>query len=140
MVDPTGSAFHQCWSGEAKDTTEFSSLIEGIGRPRAEQSFIAAVVDDVQVVNDLESIGAARAFSKQLGRPCGASTGANLQGVIRVATKMRAASEQGSIVSLICDDGHRYMESYHCDTWVRERGLNTRQVEQSIAESLGWVL
>ena len=36
---------------------------------------------------------------------------------------MAARGEAGSIVSLLCDPGERYLESFFDDGWIRERGL-----------------
>jgi cysteine synthase A len=33
---------------------------------------------------------------------------------------MRARGEQGSILSLLCDAGERYLPNYHCAEWVSE--------------------
>ena len=36
---------------------------------------------------------------------------------------MAARGETGSIVSLLCDPGERYLESFFDDGWIKERGL-----------------
>ena len=36
---------------------------------------------------------------------------------------MAARGETGSIVSLLCDPGERYLESFFDVGWIRERGL-----------------
>lgn len=138
LVDPKGSAFYAHWAGEAPTPPACSSLIEGIGRPRVEPSFIPTVIDRMEVVEDTQSIAAARALSQWLGRPCGASTGANMIGVLRLAKAMRREGRQGSIVSLICDDGHRYSDSYACDDWLRSKGLRIGDAQKAIARDFGW--
>lgn len=35
---------------------------------------------------------------------------------------MQASGERGSIVSLVCDRGDRYEDTYNNDAWVAERG------------------
>ena len=35
---------------------------------------------------------------------------------------MHAAGESGSIVTLLCDDGVRYLDTYFSDAWVAEQG------------------
>ena len=33
---------------------------------------------------------------------------------------MKANGEQGSIVTLMCDSGERYLDTYYNESWVRE--------------------
>ena len=120
VVDPVGSvfaAYHQ--SGDAS-LTAAGSRIEGIGRPRVEASFIRSVVDRMVEVADLDSVAAMRALSGLLGRRVGPSTGTNLIGMLQLAAEMQARGEAGSILSLLCDAGERYLPSYHNADWVAQ--------------------
>jgi cysteine synthase A len=36
---------------------------------------------------------------------------------------MRAAGRTGSVVTLICDGGERYADTYYSDDWVAAQGL-----------------
>ena len=83
--------------------------IEGIGRPRVEARFIRGVVDRMLEVADVDSIAAMRLLSELLGRRVGPSTGTNLIGMLALAAEMRARGERGSILSLLCDAGERYL-------------------------------
>jgi cysteine synthase A len=38
--------------------------------------------------------------------------------MLALAGEMRAAGRQGSILSLLCDAGERYLPSYHDEAWV----------------------
>ena len=58
------------------------------------------------------------------GRRVGGSTGTNLWGALRLADEMRAAATAGSIVTLICDAGDRYAQTYYDDGWLRASGLD----------------
>ena len=64
-------------------------------------------------VPNVDSVAAMRALSRLLGRKVGPSTGTNFIGMLALAGEMRAAGEQGSILSLLCDAGERYLPSYH---------------------------
>jgi cysteine synthase A len=64
------------------------------------------------------SFAAARFLSARIGRRVGPSTGTNLTGVLRIAEEMKAAGETGSIVSLICDPGERYLDTLFDDAWM----------------------
>jgi cysteine synthase len=100
------------------------SRIEGIGRPRVEASFVPGVLDAMVQVRDVWSIAAARALAQVLGRPVGGSTGTNLMAALHCAQRMVQAGERGSIVTLLCDSGERYRQSYYHDAWLADQGLS----------------
>jgi cysteine synthase A len=123
VVDVENSAFFGGW--EASDgtvRTGLGSRIEGIGRPLVEPSFVGDVVDRMIRVPDAASIAGARFLSERLGRRVGGSTGTNVVGLAKIITDMRAAGEHGSVVSLICDAGERYADTYYSDEWVAGQG------------------
>ena len=125
VVDPENSAFLDGWASDSSDsTTGTPSRIEGIGRPRIEPSFVGDVIDEMVRVPDAASIAAMRWCSTVTGRPVGPSTGTNIWGVLGVLSAMRAADQQGSIVTLLCDGGDRYADTYYDDGWLAERGID----------------
>lgn len=119
VVDPENSVFHQYY--KTRDTSltgDCGSRIEGIGRPRVEPSFIPDVVDEMRTIPDAASIATVHWLEKLLGRKAGASTGTNLYGVLQLASEMKARGETGSIVTLLCDSGERYLDTYFNNEWV----------------------
>ncbi len=121
VVDAEISVFHDYYkTGDKSLMLDAGSKIEGIGRPRVEPSFIPTVVDEMATVPDAASVATARWLEKILGRKVGASTGTNFYGVLQKATEMQQAGESGSIVTLLCDSGERYLDTYYNDAWVSE--------------------
>ncbi|ECG8588393.1 PLP-dependent cysteine synthase family protein [Salmonella enterica subsp. salamae] len=121
VVDPENSVFLPYWhERDASLRSPVGSKIEGIGRPRVEPSFIPDVVDEMLRVPDAASIAAAHWLETQLGRKVGASTGTNMWGALQLAARMREAGETGAIVTLLCDSGERYLDTYYHPTWVSE--------------------
>ena len=121
VPDPQGSVF-----GEYHRTGDAAligpgSRIEGIGRPRVEASFIRTLVDRMLTVSDIDSVAAMQVLSGLLGRRVGPSTGTNFMGMLTLAAEMRSQGEQGSILSLLCDAGERYLPTYHDAAWVRQQ-------------------
>jgi cysteine synthase A len=53
-----------------------------------------------------------------LGRRVGPSTGTNFVAMLTLAREMRERGEQGSILSLLCDAGERYLPTYFNAEWV----------------------
>jgi cysteine synthase len=125
VVDPENSAFYLAWQEtDWSVTTGRGSRIEGIGRPSVEPSFQPAVVDRMCRVPDAASLAAMRAASAVLGRRVGGSTGTNLWGAFAIIAEMRQARETGSVVTLLCDGGERYANTYFSDEWVAAQGLD----------------
>ena len=133
LADPEASVFHRHLADPAVTTVSGpASLIEGIGRPRCEPSFIPELIDRAYAVPDLLSIAAARVLSRRIGRLCGGSTGTNMIACMALVREMAAADEAGSIVTLLCDSGERYRSTYYNDAWLAERGLETAATEAAI--------
>ncbi|WP_305843973.1 PLP-dependent cysteine synthase family protein [Photobacterium leiognathi] len=121
VVDPENSVFHDYFM--QRDNTiagNTGSRIEGIGRPRVEPSFIPDVIDEMRKIPDAASVATVHWLERIIGRKAGASTGTNLFGVLQIAAEMKARGETGSIVTLLCDSGERYLDTYYNAEWIEE--------------------
>lgn len=119
VADPENSVFYDCYlQKDPTLTTACSSRIEGIGRPRAEPSFIPSVIDDMIKVPDAASVATLLWLESVLGRKVGPSTGTNVWAMLQLAEKMKAEGCQGAIVTLLCDSGERYLDTYYNPEWV----------------------
>lgn len=126
VVDPDGSAFYPFYRDSAVPSVAFaSSVIEGVGRPRVEPSFLPEVIDQMIYVPDPASIAACHWLARLLGRRCGPSTGMNIIGALLLADEMRRAQVCGSVVTLICDAGDRYLDTIYSDDWLQAQNLDT---------------
>ncbi|WOT06682.1 PLP-dependent cysteine synthase family protein [Shewanella youngdeokensis] len=121
VVDPENSVFFDYFNnGDKNITCANGSNIEGIGRPRVEPSFIAGVVDEMRQIPDPASIATINWLENIIGRKTGASTGTNLYGALLLASEMVAKGQTGSIVTLICDSGERYLDTYYNPEWIKD--------------------
>lgn len=121
VVDPQHSVFFDYFKTANADLlSSSSSCIEGIGRPRVEPSFIASVIDNMIKVPDAKSVATMLWLEEVLGRKVGPSTGTNMVGVLQLAEQMREKGETGSIVTVLCDQGERYLNCYFNPQWVAE--------------------
>ncbi|MCJ2375581.1 PLP-dependent cysteine synthase family protein [Vibrio sp. ZSDZ34] len=121
VVDPENSVFHDYYkTGNANITGDTGSKIEGIGRPRVEPSFIPGVIDEMRTIPDAASIATTQWLEKILGRKVGASTGTNVYGALQLACEMKRKGETGSIVTLLCDSGERYLDTYFNQEWIKD--------------------
>lgn len=125
VVDPENSVFYDHFMGvDRGDTRCPGSGIEGIGRPRVEPSFNPCVIDRMIRVSNCDSYAGMHFLAEAIGRRYGGSTGTNLMGVFMLAAEMRAAGESGAIVTLACDPGERYLDTYYSQAWLEEHGYD----------------
>ncbi|WP_419537264.1 PLP-dependent cysteine synthase family protein [Endozoicomonas sp.] len=119
VVDPEHSVFMDYFlSGDSSLTIDQGSRIEGIGRPRVEPSFIPGVIDEMRRIPDAAAIATIHWLEEILGRKAGPSTGTNLFGALQLASEMKMRGEEGSVVTLLCDSGERYLDTCYNDDWV----------------------
>lgn len=134
VVDPENSAFFPAFETGRRDiVTGVGSRIEGIGRPRVEPSFLPGVIDRMVRVPDAASVAGAHHVSRIIGRRVGPSTGTNIWGAFGLLSEMVGNGVSGSVVTLICDSGERYADTYYDNAWLAAQGLDPG----SYAEVLG---
>jgi cysteine synthase len=129
VVDPDHSVFYDYYqTGNAQLTHTKGSAIEGIGRPRVEPSFIRSLIDKMIKVPDAASMATIMWLEAHLGRACGGSTGTNVYGALQLIAAMHERNESGSVVSIICDGGERYADTYFNASWRQEHYPNHLQI------------
>lgn len=127
VVDPENSVFYDSYYGQTRESPcEGGSGVEGIGRPRVEPSFIPSVIDRMIQVPNVASYAALHFLQAVMGRRCGGSTGTNLFGVFTLMDEMQRNNQGGSVVTLICDDGNRYDDTYYNTDWLRDKGFDIK--------------
>ncbi len=124
VADPEHSVFfHYFTQGSVPPEPAGRSLIEGIGRPRVEPSFLPRLIDRMIRVPDSASIAALHYLEGLINRKCGGSTGTNFYAALVLAAEMQARGERGSVVTMIGDSGERYLETLYDEDWRRARRL-----------------
>lgn len=123
VADVENSAFFHAWETHPPERIP-ASRIEGIGRPRVEPSFTPNLIDKMIRVPDAASIAAMRWGSEQLGHLVGGSTGTNLWAAMMLADEMAEHGIRGSILTLLCDRGDRYRDTYYDDAWLGLQGID----------------
>ncbi|MAM13998.1 MAG: cysteine synthase [Rhizobiaceae bacterium] len=125
VVDVENSVFYDSYrSGDRTLTCMQSSRIEGIGRPRVEPSFLPTVIDKMIRIPDAASLAAMHLLSQRLFRKVGGSTGTNFFGLCLIAEQMMREGRQGALVTLICDAGDRYADTYYDFDWLAANDLD----------------
>ena len=135
VVDPEHSvSFDYFRTGDGSLTLERGSGVEGIGRPRVEPSFIRTVVTRMIKVPDAASYAAMFFLYELIGRRAGPSTGTNLCGAFQLIAEMVRSGHQGSVVTLICDSGDRYLRTYYNDAWMAQRKIDLQPWRRQLAQ------
>ncbi|MOA08664.1 putative siderophore biosynthesis protein SbnA [compost metagenome] len=140
-MDPEHSVFHDYFHHrDAAITSSRGSDIEGIGRPRVEPSFVPDVIDRMVQVPNAASYAAMRFLERLVGRRYGGSTGTDFYAAMQLACEMSKRNEAGSIVTLACDSGDRYTDTYYNDAWLASSGYDmapyTAQLEKAYASGI----
>ena len=125
VAEPAGAAFARAWPTRDRAIAGARcSLVEGIGRPRVEPSFVFEVVDEVIEVPDAASCAGAWLLQELTGRRFGGSSGTNLVAMLQLAARLREAGTGGSLVTLLCDRGERYEDTVFDRAWLRAHGVD----------------
>ena len=133
VAEPRGGAFAIGWQTRTRDACATQpTLIEGIGRPRVEPSFLFEVVDEVIELDDATSVAATWLLHELFGFRYGGSSGTNFAACLQLAGRMRERGEHGSIVSLLCDRGERYEQTLFAPAWLAEHGIDPRPTMQAL--------
>jgi cysteine synthase A len=119
IADPAGAALYTYYKfGELK--AEGSSITEGIGQSRVTGNLQDVVVDDAWRIEDSEALEILFALTAEEGLCMGGSSGINIAGAMRMARDMGPGH---TIVTVLCDYGHRYASKLYNPAFLREKGL-----------------
>ncbi|UUX50062.1 cysteine synthase A [Nisaea acidiphila] len=121
LADPMGSAIFNYYAhGELK--SEGGSITEGIGQGRITANLEGITVDEPFQVTDEEALDVIFKLLMEEGLCMGGSTGINVAGAVKLANKMGPGH---TIVTVLCDWGHRYQTKIFNPAFLKEKGLPT---------------
>lgn len=119
LADPLGSALYNFYAhGELK--AEGGSITEGIGQGRITKNLDGAPIDDQLQVTDHEALPIVFDLLKEEGLCVGGSSGINVAAAIKVAQKLGPGH---TVVTVLCDWGHRYQSKLFNPAFLKEREL-----------------
>jgi cysteine synthase len=120
LADPMGSAlYHWVKRGELKSSGS-SAVTEGIGIGRVTANLEGAPIDDAVQIEDPEIVRTTYALLRQEGLFLGSTSGANVAAAIRVA---RDLGPGHTVVTVLCDGGHKYASRFYDRAWLEARSL-----------------
>jgi cysteine synthase len=120
LADPQGSAlYHWIKSGTPKVEGP-GSITEGIGIGRVTANLADSPIDDAVHVTDVAAVSAVYRLLREDGLFLGGASGVNVSGAVQIA---RALGPGHTIVTILCDSGHKYTSRLFNPAWLAEKGL-----------------
>ena len=138
LADPQGSGlFNKVMHGVMYDDKEregtrrrhqIDSLVEGIGLNRLTANFEAGLplISSAERVTDEEVVAMSRYLVDREGLFVGSSSCVNVCAAVRVA---RTLPPNSTIVTILCDPGHRHLSKLYNDEYLRSRGIDNSYKE-----------
>lgn len=119
LADPDGAALYS-WFTHGELKAEGSSVAEGIGQSRVTANLDGAPIDIAFRVPDLEAFPILHELMATHGLHLGLSSAINVAGAERLA---RHLGPGHGVVTILCDQGSRYLSTIWNPAWLRARGL-----------------
>ena len=119
-ADPPGAAMYELFRNGVAKSTPGDSITEGIGLGRVTPIIETAEVDDAFLIPDEESVRVVYDLNEHEGLCLGGSSGVNVAGAIQLAKKLGPGK---TIVTILCDSGHRYQSKLFNPEFMRSKNL-----------------
>lgn len=119
LADPHGAALFSYYTTGAFKS-DGGSITEGIGQGRVTANLEGFAPDFCWRVSDAEALDIVFKLALEEGMIMGGSTGINIAGAVRLA---RELGPSHTIVTILCDYGHRYQSKIYNPAFLREKGL-----------------
>ncbi len=120
MPDPFGSIYYAYFkTGVVPEPEENTYQVEGVGEDHIAKAMDFSVVDEMYQFSDQDAFGMARKLAREEGIFGGGTGGANVWGALKLAATL---SEPATIVTVIPDNGVKYMSKFYNDQWMLDQG------------------
>lgn len=119
--DPYGAAMWSWFTNGNTETNDGDSVAEGIGQGRVTKNIEGITVDQAYRIDDQTALTIIRHLLREEGLFLGLSSGINVAGAVRFA-KERGPGQ--TIVTVLCDSGHKYQSTLYNSEWLATKHLN----------------
>ncbi len=121
LADPQGSSlYHWFNTGELK-ATGTNSITEGIGIGRVTANLEGSPLDGAVHVNDVDTVTMVYRLLHEEGLFLGSTSGVNVAAAVQVAKLLGPGH---TIVTILCDSGHKYQSRLFNRQWLIEKQLD----------------
>jgi cysteine synthase A len=128
-ADPYGAAMWSWFTNGNTDTNDGDSFAEGIGQGRVTKNIEGITVDKAYRIDDQTALTVVYQLLREEGLFLGLSSGINVAGAARFA-KERGPGQ--TIVTVLCDSGHKYQSTLFNSEWLAAKHLDSRLPVESI--------
>ena len=119
-ADPYGAAMWSWFKNHNLETNDGDSFAEGIGQGRVTKNLEDITVDEAYRIEDQAAFTVIQQLRREEGIFVGLSTGINIAGAARYA---RQRGPGQTIVTILCDSGHKYISKLYNPEWMKANGL-----------------
>ena len=128
-ADPYGAAMWSWFTNGNTDTNDGDSIAEGIGQGRVTKNLEGITVDQAYRIADQPALTIVYQLLREEGLFLGLSSGINIAGAVRLA---RERGPGQTIVTILCDSGHKYQSTLFNREWLAAHDLNPELPLESI--------
>lgn len=128
-ADPYGAAMWSWFTNGNTDTDDGDSVAEGIGQGRVTKNIEGIRVDRAYRIDDQSALTILQDLLRNEGLFLGLSSGVNIAGALQLA-KDKGPGQ--TIVTILCDSGHKYQSKLYNEQWLKENGLNPHADIESV--------
>ena len=127
-ADPYGAAMWSWFTNHNLETSDGDSHAEGIGQMRVTKNVEGAPVAQAYRIEDQLALCIVFQLLREEGLFLGLSSGINLAGALLFA---KEGGPGRTIVTILCDSGHKYQTKLFNAQWLAEHGLDPDQPLES---------
>lgn len=120
-ADPYGAAMWSWFTHGHTDIDDGDSFAEGIGQGRVTKNIEGITVDKAYRIDDQTALSIVYQLLREEGLFLGLSSGINIAAAVRYAQE---AHQCHTIVTILCDSGHKYQSKLFNPDWLQENGLD----------------
>jgi cysteine synthase A len=120
-ADPYGAAMWSWFTNGNTETNDGDSVAEGIGQGRVTKNIEGITVDKAYRIDDQAALTIVSQLLREEGLFLGLSSGINAAGAVRFA---KEAGPGQTIVTILCDSGHKYQSTLYNREWLATKHLN----------------
>ncbi|MEZ0295804.1 MAG: cysteine synthase A [Candidatus Methylacidiphilales bacterium] len=131
-ADPYGAAMWSWFTNHNLDTDDGDSVAEGIGQGRVTQNIADFAVDEAFRIEDQAAFTVIQQLRREEGIFLGLSSGINIAAAARFARKYGPGR---TVVTILCDSGHKYMSRLYNPEWIATSGLKADLPLDSVLET-----
>lgn len=127
-ADPFGAAMWSWFTHGNLELTDGDSEAEGIGQTRVTKNLEGIAVDCAFRISDQEALAIVYRLLREEGVFLGLSSGVNIAGAVRLARELGPGQ---TIVTPLCDSGHRYQSKFFNPAWLAAHQLYPGEHEEA---------